>query len=293
MRITTVLVGLLALAALGCNTTPTTPLAAGPATELVPLKVAFDETFPPTEGGKRVVLCQLNDERTQKSYLGEGPVAGDPTAVAKYVMKDDPTLVMPRVLAKELTTIGLNVAMAERLNEPVGGGPVRELLTRYSGDYLIAGRLEQLTLRARGQEGQPTLVVASARLDIYNKDGELRMYYPARYSGAEFLGDKAGDPEEMSRVVDHAVAKMFDVFDLGLLVPAPVLLLDLDNQVVRQLRASKPLCPPGPTTRVKPADTKPTEILPLEPKPLDTTPGEKPAEPKPEPPALTPKETPK
>ncbi len=274
MRITTALAALLVLSAFGCtsmSSAPPAPVVAGPVTEMVPLKVWFDEQFPDADGAKRVVLCQLNDERAHKNYLGEGPVAGDPTMVAKYVTEDDPTLVMPRVLARELKSVNLNVALAERLGDPIGGTPVRDLIARYNGDYVIAGRIEELTVRARAGEGQPVLVVASARLDIYNKDGELRMYYPAKFTDAAFLGEKAGDPEEMSRVLNKAVFKMFDsAMDDAYFLKA----LDLDNQAVRTIRAAKPLCPQGPPAGAKPASPKPDEV-----KPLDTTPAPAPVPP--------------
>ena len=191
MRISTALIGcVVLLVALGCtNSAPPPPVPAGPPTETVQLKLSFEDSFPDTEGAKRVVLCQIRDERATTEYVGEGPATGDRWAVTKYAMKDDPTLVLPRVLAKELKTVGLNVTPAERLSDPVGGEPVREMLTRYGGDYLIAGRLEELNVRGRGDDGKPVFVTVSVRLDIFNKDGELRMYYPARQSDVEFLGE--------------------------------------------------------------------------------------------------------
>lgn len=280
MRISTAVIGCVVLLAVGCTTPPesVTPMPAGPATELVPLKIAFEESFPDNETAKRIVLCQLGDERTEKGYIGEGPVTGDRAAVSKYVLKDDPTLVLPRILAKGLKGIGFNLALAERLSDPVGGEPVRELLKRYSGDYLIAGRVEEISVRARTNEKRPVFVTVSARLDLYNKDGQLRMYYPARQSDVEFLGDKAGDPNEISALLQRVVDAMFsNALDDPYFCKA----LDLDPEAVKQMREGKPL--PPKTEETKPAETTPAETKPTETKPAETTPPEtKPAEPKPE-----------
>lgn len=275
MRISTALIGCVLLVVPGCagwnNSTPPPPVAAGPTTEIVPLKLAFDDTFPETEGAKRVIVCQLRDERAPGSFVGEGPVSGDGSAVTKYVMKDDPTLTLPRVLGKEIKTMGLNVTPAERLSDPVGGEPVREILKRTGGDYLIAGRLEELSLRGRGDAGKPVFATVSVRLDIYNKAGELRMYYPARRSDAEFLGDKAGDPNEVNALLERTV----DLMVAGVVEdPYFVKALDLDPDTVKQMRAGtmKPACPPAKPEEAKPAET-----------PAEMKPTEKPAEPAPAP----------
>jgi len=253
VRIPTALIGCIVLVALGCtNAPPPPPMPAGPATELVTLKVAFEDSFPDVEGAKRVVLCQLRDERASKEYVGEGPVSGDHAAVTKYRMQDDPTLVFPRVLAKELKSVGFNVTPAERIADPVGGEPVRELLRRYEGDYLIAGQVEDLTVRARGGAGSPVFVSISVRLDIFNKSGELRMYYPARQSDVELLGDKAGDPVEINALLQRAVDALIAS---AIEDPYFIKALDLKPETVKEMRSAKPITPPEPPADQKPAET--------------------------------------
>ncbi len=258
MRIPTALLGCVVLVALGCtNQPPPPPMPVGPTTELVTLKVAFEDSFPDVEGAKRIVMCQLRDERASKEYVGEGPVTGDMGAVTKYRMQDDPTLVFPRVLAKELKSIGFNVTPAERIADPVGGEPVRELLRRYQGDYLISGQIEELSVRARGGAGNPVFVSLGVRFDIFNKAGELRMYYPARQSDVEVLGDKAGDPVEINALFQRAVDAMIaNAIDDPYFIKA----LDLKPETVKEMRSAKPIAPAGtPAETPAPPETPKTD----------------------------------
>ena len=142
---------------------------------------------------------------------------------------------------------------AERLSDPVGGAPVREILKRTGGDYLIAGRVEEISLRGTGAEGKPVLATVSVRLDIYNNAGELRMFYPARRSDAEFLGDRAGDPAEMNALLERVVNAMF-----AAVVEDPYFLktLDLDPDAVKLKRAET-------ATPAAPAEEKPLEPAPM------------------------------
>jgi hypothetical protein len=231
------LVGCVVLACVGCTTTPPPPVSVGPATEFTPLALTFEETQADVEGAKRVAVCQLRDERTNKDYAGSGPVGGNAWAVSKYRMKDDPTLVVPRMLAKELKGAGFNVTPAERVTDLVGGDAVTAIAKRTGADYVIAGRLEEMTVHITGGEA---FITVSARLDIFNQYGELRAFYPARASEAEMLGERAGDPAEVEAALQRVVNKMLTAtiedayFDSA---------LDLDAETVKKMREAKPLAP--------------------------------------------------
>jgi hypothetical protein len=208
--------------------------------ELAPLSLAFEETQADVEGAKRVAVCQLRDERSDKDYAGDGPVTGDLSAMAKYRMKDDPTLVLPRMLAKELKGAGFNVTPAERLTDVVGAETVRAIAKRTGADYVIAGRLEELSVLVRDGGDGTALVTVAARFDVYNKNGDLRVFYPARKSEVEKLGDRAGDAAEVNAALERAVGQMMAVtlddpyFDGA---------IDLDPEVVKKMREAKPLTP--------------------------------------------------
>lgn len=238
MRTGMSILGLLLVTLCGCTMQETYP-PSGSHAEVVTLSVPFQESFADTEGAKRVVVCQLSDARAESSFVGDGATAGAPR---KFVVREDLTLVLPRVFGGYLKQVGFNVSFDDRLPE-AGGEVVREVLRRHNADYLIAGSLEEFYCRSRMDTGRPVFVVAGVRLDIYNKEGRLRMYYPARLSDAEFLAEKADDPAQVSAFVDRCVQNLFarafedEFFDKA---------LDLDPATVRELMKAKP-APAEPT----------------------------------------------
>jgi cell division septation protein DedD len=238
-------------------------------TEQVTLSIPFQESFPDNEGAKRVVVCQFNDTRAQSSFIGDGATGGAPR---KFVVREDMTLVVSRIFGGYLKQVGFNVSFDDRLPE-AGGEVVREVLKRHEADYLIAGNLEEMYCRSRMDTGRPVFVVAGLRLDIYNNEGRLRMYYPARLSDAEFLAEKADDPAEVSALLDRSIHNLFvRTFDDDFFVKA----LDLEPATVRELMKAKP-APTEPT----PEEAKPEEAEPETPKPEETKPEEKKPEPAP------------
>jgi hypothetical protein len=201
--------------------------------EVVTLNVPFQESYPDTEGAKRVVVCQLNDMRLQTSSIGDGTTGGAPR---KFVVRQDLTLVLTRIFGEYLKQAGFNVSFDDRLPE-AGGNVVREVLKKHDADYLIAGNLQELSCRVRMDTGRPVFAVVSVRLDIYNNEGRLRMYYPAELSDAEFLGDKADDPAELSAFVERSIRNMFaKAFDDDLFIKA----LDLDPDTIRERMKTMP-----------------------------------------------------
>jgi hypothetical protein len=106
--------------------------------------------------------------------------------------------------------------------------------------------------------GRSVLVMVSTRLDMYNNEGRLRRYYPAGVREAEFLGEKADDPAELSAFVEKSIRSMFaKAFEDDDFVKA----LDLDPDTVRELMKAKPA--PGEV----PPGEKATEPVPGAPEP--------------------------
>ncbi|KPJ55752.1 MAG: hypothetical protein AMS16_03695 [Planctomycetes bacterium DG_58] len=240
----------------GCTETPPPP---GTPTEVVTLRLPFQETFADTEGAPRVVVCQLTDVREETAFIGEGVSAG---VRRKFVVGDDLTLVLPRILGAYLKRVGFNVSFAPRLSD-VSGPTLREILKRHDGAYLIGGRLEEFHVRTPSYAGQPVLVLVKFRLDIYNNEGRLRMYYPARIADSEYLGERAGDRAELVAFVNRTVHRLFArVFDDTYFVKE----LDLDRATVRELMKAKP---------VEPVEAEPEEPEAEETKPKELTEEEK------------------
>ena len=239
----------------GCTETPPPP---GTPTEVVTLRLPFRETFADTEGAKRVVVCQLTDEREETAFIGEGVSAG---VRRKFVAGDDLTLVLPRILGAYLKGVGFNVSFAPRLWD-VSGPTVREVLKRHEGDYLIAGRLAEFHVRTPSYAGQPVLVLVKFRLNIYNNEGQLRMPYAARITDSDLLGERAADRREVTTFVNRTVHRLFArVFD----DPYFVKELDLELETVRELMKAKP---------VEPEEAEPEEAEPEEEEPEQTRPRE-------------------
>lgn len=230
----------------GCTETPPPP---GTPTELVTLRLPFQETFADTEGAPRVVVCQFADVREETAFIGEGVGAGEPGVPRKFVARDDLTLVLPRILGAYLKRVGRNVSFAHRLSE-VSGPTVRGVLKQHEADYLITGRLEEFHVRTQSYAGQPVLVLVKFRLDIYNNEGQVRTYYPARITDSEFLGEKAFDQAELTAFVNRVVHTLFArVFDDTYFVTK----LDLELETVRELMKAKPVEPEEP----EPEEAKP------------------------------------
>lgn len=267
------------LVVLGCRTEPP-PIDAR--TEVVTVKIPFRETFEETEGAKRVVVCQFKDERDQAAYIGEGS-RSEGGVVRKFVVREDLTQVMPRILGGYLKRTGFSVSFDERLQEVVGSEPVRDIIKRHEADYLIAGRLEEFYVRSRGDAGHPVFVSIAVRLDIYNQLGELRMYFPQRVSEAEFLGEKSTDSAEVSALVYTSVHALHErAFEDTYFLKA----LDLDPAAVREMMKARPV--PEEAAPEEPEEAEPEEA----PAP-ETTPAPQPApEPtvEPEPEAPKPRE---
>ena len=251
----TLLVVLLALS--GCTEAPpTTPIP----TELVTLRLPFQETFADTEGAKRVVVCQFEDDREQKSFIGEGFVPGSPSVPRKFVAREDVTLVLPRVFGSYLKHVGFNVVFAERLPD-VRSEVVRGVLQAHKANHLVTGRLEEYYVRARPYAGQPVMVLLKLRLDVYNEKGRLRTYYPGRISDSEFLGDKAGDPAEIAAFVNRAVQNLYvRSFEEAYFVRT----LDLELETVQELMKAKPVIVAPEAVEVAPEVVTPEPAPPRE-----------------------------
>jgi len=269
VRTWTALSAVTLLVLVGCASEP---VPVGPPTEVATLKLPFRESFSDTEGAKRVVLCALSDKRPQRAFVGEGSGGPDGTGLRKFVLREDPTLVLPRMLGGYLKRIGFNVTFAERLPE-VRGGVVRECLETHGGDYLIAGVLEELYCRVRSDPGHPAFVVVSARIDIYNEKGQVRMYYPARRSLARFLGDQPEQPEQVAAVLNEAIQDMFTrAFENRFFVEK----LDLEPATVAELLQAAPAAEEPMTVETAPREPTPPspDVVPPVPPPLPEPPRE-------------------
>jgi len=252
----------------GCTEAPT-PVVAVP-TELVTLRLPFQETFPDTEGAKRVVVCQLEDQREQTTFIGEGFAVGSSSVPRKFVASEDPTLVLPRVLGSYLKHVGFNVSMTGRLPD-VRSETVRSVLSGHRADYLITGLLEEYYVRARPYTGQPVMVLVKFRLDVYSDKGRLRTYYPARISESEFLGEKASDPAEIAAFVDRTVQELFTrTFDEAYFLKT----LDLEPDAVREIMKAKPIIVEPPAEEMEPGEVVPEVVPEVEP-PRELTEEEK------------------
>jgi hypothetical protein len=186
-----------------------------------------------------VVVTQFKDLRDHPGYLGEGYLAGGTRVARHYRAADDPTWVMPKVLGGYLKRVGFNVTYADRLGT-FEGDQVREVLDRYQADYLIAGRLEQFDVRVFGTQQRPALAVIGLRLDVYNRDGRLRMYYPAPLRNAGFLNERADDPAAVAHFVNEAVQDVYRrAFENSYFVKT----LDLDVDTIRDLMKARPAPP--------------------------------------------------
>ena len=238
------------LAVLGCQSEPApVPVSS---VETVVLKIPFEETQTDTEGAKRVVVCQFGEGRAQPMSLGEAVSPGGDRIVRKFMAPGDLTWVMPKVLGGYLKRVGLNVSYSERL-ETFEGDVLRDLLSRHSADYVVAGRLEQFDVRVLAGEGRPALALIALRLDVYNKDGRLRIYFPAPFKRAGMLGEDADDVAAVTEFVNGTIAALFETAfeDAGF-----VETLDLDLATVRELMKAKP---------APPVDTMPETTEPVEP----------------------------
>jgi len=257
LRTGTVLLGLLLVAWCGCTMQDTYPKSASH-TEVVTLNIPFQENYPDTSGAKRVVVCQFNDDRTaaQMASIGEGTTEGAPR---RFVVRQDLTQVLPRILGGYLHQTGFNVVYDEKLMD-AGGDAVREVLKRNKADYLIAGNLQELMCRARMDVGRQGLVMVKSRLDVYNNEGRLRGYYNASDMKGEPLGEKADDPAELSTFVETSIRDMFAraFEDDGF-----VRWLDLNPDTVQELMKAKPV----PSEEAVPSGETKTEPVPATPEP--------------------------
>lgn len=226
--------------------------------EQVTVKIPFQETFTDAEGAKRIVICEFKDKREQRTYVGEGFKPGPEPVPRKYVPSEPPTLVLPRILGGYLKQIGFNVSFADKV-EDVRGNVLREILKTHDADYLIAGELQTLNCRVRQDPARSVLAVVKLRLDLYNKAGRVRMYKSARVSDADFLGDKAGDSEEIAALINRSIHELFGrVFEDTYFVKQ----LDMEPETVKELLKAMPVLPEPEPEEAKPEETKPAEAKP-------------------------------
>jgi len=211
-------------------------------TEVVTLNIPFQESYPETAGAKRVVVCRFSDDRpaAQMASIGEGTTEGAPR---RFVVRQDMTEVLPRILEGYLQQAGFNVAYDAELKD-AGGDAVREVLKRNKADYVIAGDLIEMQCRVRMDAERHGLVSVQSRLDIYNNEGRLRTSYYARDTKGDPLGEKADDPAEVSAYLEKSIRDMFGkAFEDEGFVKA----LDLDADTVRELMKAK--ATPAPIVR--------------------------------------------
>jgi len=239
----------------GCESQPK---PTGSSVETVTLRIPFEESYADTEGAKRVVVCQFTDARANPTYLGEAVSARGDRVVRKFMSAGDPTWVLPKVLGGYLKRVGFNVSFSERL-KTFDGDVVRETLGKFEADYLIAGRLEQFDVRVLSGSGRPVLTLVGLRLDVYNKDGELRMYMPAPFKRAGLLEDRADDPAAVAEFVSDTVRELFDnAFDNTYFVKV----LDLELATVRELMKAQPVPPATEPEETTPETTTPETTTP-------------------------------
>ena len=276
---TLLLIGVVLVGLWGCES-QTTPVASR--METVSLAIPFQETYADTEGAKRVVVTELREKRTQTAFVGEVKTTGG-DVVRKYTVRGNPTWVLPKVLGGYLKRVALNVSFAPRL-ETYDGDIIRETLSKFEADYLVAGQLEKLELSVLSTKGRPVVALVRLRLDVYSKQGRLRMYYPAPLRNAGFLGASADDPAAVSAFLNATITELFDqAFESSYFVEA----LDMDVATVRELMKANPVPPAPEPIPVKKEEPKPEPVKPVEPKvepPVEPTPEPKvepPVEPKP------------
>jgi hypothetical protein len=219
--------------------------------ESVSIDIPFEESFPDVEGAKRVAVCQFNDDRSRSAFIiGESSSGG---VSRKLVVREDLTLVMPRVLGASLKQIGFNVSFAERAPD-VRGEFLRDILKQYNADYLIVGRLQEFSCQVQPGPGRPTFASVACRLDVYDGQGRLRIAYPAGVSRPGLLGEKAESPVELSAFVNATVQDLLTrAFEEAYFVKA----LDMDVETVKKLMEARPA-----SSEPTPEETKSEETAP-------------------------------
>jgi hypothetical protein len=246
--------------ALGCVSDP---IPAGVAMEQVVLDLPFQQSFEDTPGAKRVVVCRLKDLRPETMFIG-GCVDDDGAEVTKYVLRQDATEALAKILAGNFKYIGFNVTYLDYCPD-VRGDTIRGIVKDTGADFVVVGKLNKFDISVMQDPKRTAIADLQYQFSLYNKNGQLRANHLGPVKVAEPVGDQARNPWVVSKVMLKGVDEMCSMaFDETFFIES----IEKNPEEVRKLMAQRP-----PLTQA-PAPAPAPEPMP----PADDTSDEAPAD---------------